>query len=86
MKIQVTAEDIKNGNRNSCYTCPIALAIRRSRGRISAVTPSLIYIDGLYSGAIATPDVVRDFIALFDAFYRMEQPQPFSFELPEVPA
>jgi hypothetical protein len=29
LKITVTSDDIKNGYQNSCYRCPIALAISR---------------------------------------------------------
>jgi hypothetical protein len=33
VKIQVTAEDIKQGVRTSCTKCPIALALNRATGR-----------------------------------------------------
>jgi hypothetical protein len=79
--ISVTQDDIDNGERQRCATCPVALAIRR-------VLPGAPMVSvGGWSVLLSTelevllPGVAEEFIAAFDRYAPVA---PFEFEL-EVP-
>lgn len=82
MKIQVTQEHIDNGLRNSCFSCPIALAINECNGITGAqVLLHEIRIRkdcNLYDVNCKTTKQIRDFMMLFDNGRKVE---PFEFEL-----
>lgn len=81
MTISVTQEDIDKGRPNSCGSCPIALAVRRSTGLLNAsVSQSRIISWGGYKPRldVETPAQAVDFIELFDS---NEPVKPFTFEL-----
>lgn len=76
MRIEVTLEHIRNGRRNSCYACPIALAIvdaanvqNPTVGSRSVSIGDMVY---------RLPVAAQDFIASFDTARDVE---PFSFDL-----
>lgn len=87
MKIVVTQDDIKTGNRMGCHTCPVALAILAALGRKRGSRWVSVGSDAVHVGnspiAIALPARVREFIKSFDRrpIIRRSQFEPFTFEL-----
>lgn len=75
MKIQVTEDDIRFGERGECTDCPVARAISRATKR-EAYVDSYDICSGSYDWF--TPEAVRTFIARFDSGQPVE---PFTFEL-----
>ena len=76
MKIEVTAEDIKNGKKLNCFWCPIALAVSRSANTPDCwVDNTRVEIRGMI---YQLPREAGQFIVDFDKGARVE---PFSFEL-----
>ena len=78
MKINVTETDIKRGIKNSCFHCPIALALRRAYKKDISAS-----IDSAWFGrrSIDLPVKAIDFITSFD----YDRPvKPFSFDLPKI--
>lgn len=79
--VEVTADDIRHGQRGTCDRCAVARAVCRT----FRCEPDVIAIDGDWLIFVNTPylcidlpQTVRDFIDAFDN----EQPvQPFTFEL-----
>ena len=77
MKIDVTADDIANGEAHVSCSCPVALALcRHCPGHKFEVTAGRIQVDGC--GRIVTPLAVSDFVWRFDTDQSVE---PFSFEI-----
>jgi hypothetical protein len=74
-KIDVTQEDIDNGRRQSCHTCPIALAASRVIPKFYSVSYHSIYRVG---ENIDLPFVAQQFILSFDSG---GSPKPLSFEV-----
>jgi len=74
LKVEVTAEDIKEGKRKSCTSCPIALAFRRALGH-DEVKVGEIYTK-IGKREYRTPKVAFQFITLFDKYQKVE---PFTF-------
>lgn len=83
MTIQVTQEDIDNGERSRCERCPIALAIQRATGaRYSTVGITTAMISDAISLATVygLPQIATTWLMRFD----MSGPkmvQPFTFEM-----
>ena len=83
--VKVTREDIDNGVEGKCYSCPVALALKRvvffARVDLDAI---LIYgdADGHNEFNVDMPRPVASFIFLFDAGLPAS---PFEFTI-EVPA
>jgi hypothetical protein len=78
MKIKVTKSDIKNGEREHCAKCPVALAIKRtfkSRKQRVYVDPWKITIG---KKTYITPLDVATFVLDFDCGIEVE---PFTFTL-----
>jgi|SRR6185312_14609868 len=50
VKVEVTQDDIEQGNKNSCFYCPIALAASRATGTIVAVGTFEHVIGGKFIG------------------------------------
>jgi hypothetical protein len=84
MRVQVTQEDIEQGEQGSCKHCPIAIAVSRATGK-----KAYVGYDGISTGELPgpmfeprwqyeTPKVARDFIVDFD--YGLPT-HPFEFEL-----
>lgn len=79
--VEVTAEDITNGEQQSCTACPVALALKR---HFPNSTPIVDVDDfSLHQNGEATiwhllPDEVESRIIAFDAHGTME---PFTFEV-----
>lgn len=88
--VNVTQEDIEQGEACMCYTCPIALALQRTLGRRVAVdTTGWRYSDGPTSNEQKQPTLwhglpatVCAFIWDFDSHGNVA---PFEFDL-TVPA
>jgi len=81
VKIEVTADDIKNGDKRTCVSCPVALALGRALGSYAFAGPISLFP---YSGStlrIDTPDEVIQFMTNFDAGLPV---QPFSFTIPDA--
>lgn len=88
-KIEVTADDCRLGVPNSCWECPLALAIRRVCLRSASVTvlacAAHIIIGGVPGHkyvAIDLPDDEVRRVADFDAGCGM-LPHSFELDLPE---
>lgn len=77
MKIHVTREDIDLGERGSCLSCPIALAVKR-QADIASVRVEVASIR-VGSAKAILPDEARRFVDHFD--YGRDV-HPFSFDLP----
>lgn len=79
MLLRVTKEDIEKGEPQSCYQCPIALALKRAGfERVS------VEADGIYADEQFAPSTyqVDDFVAAFDSEQDVE---PTEFDLPFEP-
>lgn len=81
MKIQVTSDDIKNGNR-TFITCPVSLALNRETKKECIVDRHTIAIYDKYLNVASycSPKSVFDFIRDFDDGLEV---QPFEFDLGE---
>lgn len=81
MIIKVTEQDIKNGRKESEFTCPVALAVKRELGlkrlsrKIQVWGTSITVSD---VGTIYVPDKVGTFVENFDDGARV---QPFKFRM-----
>ncbi len=84
MKVIVTEEDIKKGQRCSISLCPIALATRRIPEVINSyVLPGSISLLSKFRTervSFKPPQEVKDFIIKFD---NGNEVHPFEFELQE---
>lgn len=83
MLIKVTADDIREGTRNSCAHCPIARAAIRATGDPGVmVGPNTMWststIYGVGWEGVALPPIARAFIQAFD---NDEGVIPISFEI-----
>lgn len=87
MLIKVTQECIDRGERQICFSCPVAIAINRAlpAGQRCIVSAIMIKIykdyrmlDSDIIKTIDTSDEVRNFIKDFDSGREV---QPFEFEL-----
>lgn len=84
MLIEVTKNDIATGRPDDTCRCPVALALQRAfqcTEREVYVDAKIIRIVGL---SYPAPKSVGDFVELFDAARPEDDPQPFSFELPDA--
>lgn len=93
MIIEVTQEDIENGDAGIAFSCPVALAINRTTGYYSSVWAFItLYEEYKHDGnaviGISTPLHVWKWIRQFDEFHYsvngVPKPEPFSFEV-ELP-
>lgn len=81
LKIEVTAEDIRQGVRNNAFNCPIAHALRRASGH-NAVRVDVCDLtvnsagEGLRSAPL--PPEAESFLVLFDSSLDVA---PFTFEV-----
>lgn len=78
-KIEVTQDDINNGDRDDTQSCPIALALLKAgftEPRVDGC--DICYTEGDKVKSVMSPSVVRDFVKSFD---RGLPVKPFSFEL-----
>ena len=82
MKVNVTRQDIDQGERANCCNCPVARAIARlvPEGDQVEVLYASILRRGLQCRIVRIPEEVRDFIKKFD---RGRWVKPFSFDLPD---
>jgi hypothetical protein len=78
MKIEVTQQNINDGRKHNCTSCPIALAIYQATGEEAAVSCFRTYL-GEDCAGIALPSSAALFIERFDAGKSVS---PFSFDLP----
>ena len=81
IRVQVTQEDIDQGEADNCFDCPVALALKRVTGAVIEVNNSFAIVDGV---AIRLPPTVEIWIANFD-YNGPDAVKPFSFSL-ELPA
>lgn len=83
MKITVTSDDIRLGQRFLSCACPVARAVRQAAG-VRWVTVGLSYITWRdASGAFYQTQTPRRVARLIKAFDAGEPVQPFSFLLRE---
>lgn len=82
MLIEVTAEDIRDGIRNSCRLCPVARAIQRATG-LDLVWVSSSFVEFRHQDqplkVLDLPSEAAKWIRDYDLGRGM---QPFSFDLP----
>ena len=78
MKISITAEHIKNGKRNSCTDCPVALALLEKNydAYVSCRKLTVRKTPADYHQPLYVPQTVRTFINNFDGGLEVF---PFSF-------
>lgn len=80
--VQVTREDILNGERRGVFTCPIALSIKRSVPNVERVevwgAVHVWYVDGSMVSRFLTEEEAR-FISEFDSGRDVE---PIEVEIP----
>jgi|SRR5690349_9049114 len=73
--VRVTEQDVKQGKRWKCGSCPLALALRRTLGYAVkvAVDSNIILIKHLNTYWICnnTPSLIRNFIYRFDTGYEV---------------
>jgi hypothetical protein len=79
--VQVTAEDIDNGQRRNTWSCPICLALFRASGEKFVVEEATCYPLTNRNAFIPLPPDAITFISTFDATGWGE---PFEFQL-EMP-
>ena len=88
MRIDVTADDIRRGERCTTDRCPVALAIRRAvPDAMILVTPTYVIVSTpAWKLNLLDEDMpagVRAFVLSFDRCTMMyPPPAPFSFDLP----
>lgn len=74
--VEVTADDIKQGQRDNCLDCPVARALNRAFNLGPAcVDTDIFYFDWGYD-THSLPEEVTEFIVNFDDGQQVE---PFSF-------
>lgn len=79
MTVHVTEDDIANGLKRHCWSCPVALAVMRTYGEDRVyVNTSNITIGQKRGEIVRTPPEVKAFILDFDKGKPVE---PFGFEL-----
>lgn len=79
MRVQVSSLNIDMGNKNNCYSCPIALALKPLFPTFAEVGTTVAwFIEQNEYRKVALPEEVRSFISDFDAGKPVK---PFSFEL-----
>ena len=78
LTINVTTADIRNGIREDCDTCPIAIATKRTIGNITRVMVNK-YSVLIGRNSYALPLEARDFVRRFDlGYYKLKS---FSFDI-----
>jgi len=79
MRIEVTAEDIKNGVPMEASDCPVALALHRATGRMWRVDSRRICPNEKFGDMLSfpCPPAAAVFVCRFDDCLPVE---PFSFE------
>jgi len=88
MIVKVTKNHIDRGKPDSCYNCPIALALHEADYAVSyMVTVSPVHVHLEFSGIetemdLPLPQIACDFIDDFDNGRKVK---PFEFEL-EIPS
>ena len=80
IEVSVTADDIKHGEINNCYRCPIARALQRC-GFERPIVDGVQICLGVGMAEIDTPAEANEFIKRFDDGLPV---QPFEFAL-EIP-
>lgn len=78
IKVEVTKEDIANGERENSCKCPVALALSRLGTDVSVGNGEIGFWLGDKYRLIEIPDMVDDFITQFDNGKEVE---PFEFTL-----
>ena len=76
MIITVTAEEIKRGNRQDCFKCPVARATSRATSKSAWVGYFTMGLDGRKARKL--PKKVASFVSRFDSGKPVK---PFSFEI-----
>ena len=79
MIIKVTKKHIKNGNRHSIYSCPVALAIQEELGYpdfSSICVGNDNFMNKDTYRIVSSPRSVQRFIAKYDTY---EEVSPFNF-------
>ncbi len=84
LTVDVTAEDIEEGEASSCRRCPVALALNRAYGGdcsalVGDARISLWDREAFISAAI--PTSVRRFTQAFDDKTTRDDAKPFTFTL-----
>lgn len=80
MQIQITAEHIQNGERQSCFKCPIALALEEKfyDWRVGTVLVEIKQKEDSRWQEFFLPITAQKFIHAFDNNLEVE---PFNFQL-----
>lgn len=81
MKIEITAEDIKNGVRSNLFRCPLALALSRALGTQAIIHRCIIPDATKPCQWGVTPPEVLEWLRDYDDGFEV---LPFSFEMPPL--
>jgi hypothetical protein len=82
VRVEVTAEDIRDGRARDCFNCPVSRAIDRAVGARVASGAGVAYITGQDCVNVelsSLPDGARAFMTAFD--HRPGPFHPFAFDL-----
>lgn len=79
--VNVTAEDIRLGERTDCDNCPIVRALRSCGYSYASVGPIHAFLNDTEESMCKLPSVAQEFIRAFDLGL---SPQPFTFSLEVV--
>lgn len=79
LHVEVTEDDIRQGERGVCSYCPIALAVKRCAATDDVTVPWPYCSVGDYEAWL--PPVARRFIADFDRGVSAVEPIAFDLEL-----
>lgn len=92
MKISVTQEHIDKGQECVCERCPVALAFNAVGFPDVAIAPASVDFyapDHELLGTLPLPSIAQEFVVRFDLWRKKgigRRPQPFEFEMPDLPA
>lgn len=78
VKVEVTAEDIRDGKPGKYASCPVALALRRATGIEFGVVRHAAHA---FKVRVGLPFEVYTFIENFDRSYLRSLCKPFAFEI-----
>jgi hypothetical protein len=87
--VQVTQEDIADGERYACCECPVALALKRATGRewfvtgvfLNLLKPGQSFTDSGVAAVELTLDTPQEVKTFIHAFDENDPVKPFTFEI-----
>lgn len=78
MKVKITDDHIRYGQRGNCKKCPIAIALTEMGYDVRVLHSYVEFFDKHGFTEVPLPRIAQDFIERFDSY---ENPAPFEFDL-----